>query len=842
LRQFIPAGERFEEEGGPSGAMQALDYWAAQRAYPNAVIPDVGFAAAWEQAQLVERTDNGIDDATAPWELLGPSNIGGRTLCLAIHPWNPDILFAGSASGGLWKTTVGGVGADAWDYVATGYPVLGVSSIAIDAQDPQVMYIGTGEVYRYQESMGGEVIRTTRGSYGIGVLKTSDGGASWSKVLDWSYEQRRGVWMIAIDPLNSSRVFAATTEGIYRSTNAGASWTLVHPVVMGTDIRINPANPAILFAACGNFGSTDHGIYRSQDGGDSWVKLTTGLPSSWTGKAQLFIAPTDPNRIFASIANEGAGRGLYRSLDGGDTWQQRTGVDYQQYQGWYSHYVVVSPFDADELYVGGIEIWRSTNGGSSITELSSWQEAYYGTSPPEGPIGGPHYAHADHHFAVWHPTDPNTVFFTSDGGIFKTTNAGQSFQSLIGGYATTQFYNGFANSATNHDRAIGGLQDNFTAIYDGTIAWRRVIGGDGIWAAINQQDDDTMYGSWQYLNMERSRNGGASWSYIAPPDQGETAFVAPYICSPSNPDVLYAGRNRVYKSTNEGTSWTTTNGGLPLNGNNPVLCLVMSEASPDTVYASTSPIYDRGRLYRTTNGGTSWQEITGILPDRYYTDLTVDPQDASILYVALMGYGSSHLFRSADAGDSWQDIGDGLPDVPATSVAVDPDYPYVDPNAPYVIYVGTDLGVFISVDGGQNWLSFQSGMPLAMVNDLKVFRPDRKLRAATHGNAAFERDLFDPTMTGVATGPSRVPGLRVFPNPVEAGTRVRFDLPRAARAKLALYDVQGRRLALLSEGEMSAGAHELPFEEATRGLSAGVYFLRLEAAGYVQNTRVVYLR
>jgi photosystem II stability/assembly factor-like uncharacterized protein len=837
IGDLLPSGIQTESsEKKLSGALQALDFWAAQRAYPHPVIPDVGFAAAFEEVRHMKlRGGNVIDESVDPWTALGPANIGGRTLALALHPNDPDVIFAGSASGGLWKSTTGGVGAEAWTHVETGFPVLGVSTIAIDPADPDVMYIGTGEVYAYQESTGGEVIRTTRGSYGIGILKSTDGGATWSMSLDWSYSQTRGVWMIALHPTTSSTLYAATSEGVYKSTDSGQSWVLVHDVIMATDVRIHPTNPEIIFAACGNFSSEGHGIYRSQNAGADWQKLSTGLPSSWSGKVQLAIAPTMPNRIYASIADYDDGRGLYKSTNTGDTWQLVNSTDYPQYQGWYSHYVLVSPFDADDLFVGGIEIWRSHNAGSDLEERSDWTEIYFGTSPPEGPIGGPHYAHADHHFAVWHPTDPNTIFFASDGGVFKTTNGADTFESLIGGYMTTQFYNGFSNSAYDPEKAIGGMQDNLTAIYQGSNAWRRVIGGDGSWTAINTQDDQTMYGSYQYLGILRSRDGGNDWTNVSPQSQSgdQTAFIAPYVLSPSHTTRLYAGRSRLYRSDNEGSDWLATNGGAPLDPSfNPVLSLAVSWTNPDIVYAGVAPINSRARVFRTTNGGADWDDVTGVLPDRYPSDLAVDPNDPTVVYVTFMGYGNSHLFRSTDAGKTWDDIGDGLPDVPASAVTVDPVYPDV-------LYVGTDLGVFVSPDAGQSWLTFQSGMPTAMVNDLKVYGPWRLLRAATHGNGVFQRDLFDPTTVGVPALPTLQAGLRVHPNPIQPGSRVFFDLPRAGSVRLTLFDVHGRRVASLLEGTRDAGAHEVPL--ARGQMAPGVYFLRLETQEGVRNTRIVFM-
>ncbi len=796
-----------------SGALQALDRWAAQRAYPGTVIPADAFGRAWEQSKLMPRAEAAATDGRGadPWTVLGPYNIGGRTLSLAVDPANPDRMFAGSAGGGLWKTTVGGVGADAWDRVETGFPILAVSTVAMDPADSDVIYIGTGEAYRYQTSDGGEVYRLTRGSYGIGILKSTDGGGSWSHSLDWSYDQNRGVWMIAVHPADSNIVYAATTEGIYKSTNAGGGWTLVNDVIMGTDVRIHPTTPDTLFSAHGNFSSAGQGIYRSTDAGASWEKLTSGLPASWSGKAQLAVSSVQPTYIYASIGNAESGRGLYRSTDTGDTWEQAYGNGYQSYQGFYSHYVLPSPFDTNRIFVAGIDIYRSTNGGSSFQQRSDWTSMYYGTPPPEGPIGGPNYAHADHHFAVWHPTDPNTIFFCSDGGVFKSTDGGGTFQSLIGGLVTSQFYNGMGLSATSPSKLIAGMQDTATAVYRGGPAWERHIGGDGSWAAIHPTDDEILYGSAQYLYLMRSANDGAYWNYIAPPETGgeDSAFISPFVLSPAEPDVVYAGRERVYKSTNGGFGWSAIHGGSPLNDNHPATCMAISATSENVVYVATAANTDRARVFRTTDGDT-FQEITGTLPDRFISDLDVDPTDGSVVYATLMGFGSSHVFRSTNGGDSWNDIGQGLPDIPISAVIVDPENPQV-------VYVGGDLGVYVSPDSGQSWYSFMDGMGTAMINDLKVFAPDRLLRAATHGNGVSERPLYEPggdlssprVIAGPGPAETNPPRVRVFPPQSGAAHLYEFDAYGASGygVNVAAGDLDGDRLDEILTGAGPGGIY-----------------------------------
>ena len=283
-----------------SGAMEALDLWANQRAYPNKIIPDIGYydAYVYSKNNLISSFDN-FD--TTHWYQIGPHNIGGRTISLAINSLNPNTIYAGSASGGLWRSYTGGVGTSAWKYIATGYPVLGVGTIAISPTDTNTIYIGTGEVYGYQKSFGGITVRTTRGSYGIGILKTTNSGLNWSKSLDWSYNQRRGVQVVRINPLNPNTVWAGTTEGTYRSFNAGVNWTKVHSTIMVTDLIVNPSDTGMVLIACGNLGSTGNGFYKTINSGNNWIKLIDGLPSSYGGKALFCVYRTSPNVIYASI-------------------------------------------------------------------------------------------------------------------------------------------------------------------------------------------------------------------------------------------------------------------------------------------------------------------------------------------------------------------------------------------------------------------------------------------------------------------------------------------------------------------------------------------------------------
>lgn len=592
-------------------------------------------------------------------------------------------------------------------------------------------------MYNYHNSHGGLTIRETRGSYGMGILKTTDYGVTWTKSLDWSYNSERGIEKVRIDPNNFNIIWAATTEGTFKSTDAGQIWTQVHNVLMVTDIVINPNNSNIVYEACGNLGSTGNGIYRTTDAGNSWTKLTSGLPSNYGGKALLEIYQSNPQIIFASIGNgssTGAGTWLCKSTNGGDNWTIVNTTDYSTYQGWYSHWVGVNQTDQNQLLVGGIDIYKSSNGSSTLNQKSYWYLWYFGVTPPGGPEGPPDYVHADQHSITYYPDNPNIIYFGTDGGVFRTTDGGETFAGCNGGYQSTQFYSQFSSSYTSADISIGGLQDNATAIYLGTDAWKRVIGGDGCATGINPNNENNMFGTYTNLTLYRSSDLGDNWVDISPPNSYSAGFYAPFLVSPTNPDILFAGSEFVSKSTYQGSSWTILNGGQPIDGN-PLLAMTMSNYSLDTIYATTTPVSSRGNVFVTFNGGTNWTNVTGSLPDRYLTDIATQHDNASIVYLIVAGFGSSHLFKSTNAGQTWTDIGSTLPDAPGFSVVVDPL------NSNNVFY-GNDITVYASTDAGNTWFEYSNGLPEAVfAYDLNIVNTNHKLRVATHGNGDYEADI-----------------------------------------------------------------------------------------------------
>lgn len=828
--------EVFKRPPKNSGALQALQNWTLKRAYPGIDIPaDKYYAAVVNSKNNLRK----ISDSSYQWQQIGPHNIGGRTLDVEFNPQNTNTIFAAAASGGLWRSYTGGVGAMAWERIETGYPVLGVSSIAIAHNDSNTIYIGTGEVYNYQLALGGEVIRTTRGSYGIGILKTTDYGQTWIKSLDWSYEQQRGVNDVEIDPNNSNTVWAATTEGIYKSTDAGATWENVHPVIMGFDVAINPINSNTVFVTHGNFGSIGHGIYKTTDGGNSWIKLVNGLPSTFNGKAILSVYKTNPNIIYASIGNgssSGVGTWLCKSTDGGNNWTIINTLDYATYQGWYSHWVGVNPYDSNVVLTGGIDVFKSTDGGISLSQKSYWYNWDFGVTPPGGPEGPPDYVHADQHSITFHPTNPNIIYFGTDGGVFRSTDGGETFAGCNGGYQTTQFYNGFSSSYNLPDLAIGGMQDNATAIYQGNVAWFRTIGGDGCQTGIDPYDDNVLYGAYQYLSILKSTDGGLNWSGISPSGKDNPAFVAPFTVCRANPNVIYAGSRKFHKSTNGGASWTLGNGGATLDGNQ-ILSIGVSSTSTDTLYIATAPVSTRAHIYRSTDGGNTFTDITGTLPDRYPDDIVVDPNDSKTVYIVFSGFGTSHLFKSTDAGNSWIDIGSSLPDVPSSAIAI-------DPNNSGILYFGNDIGVYVSTDAGQSWSEYSSGLPFGcIVIDLSVVRASNRIRAITHGNGVYEAPLYSTVSVDDRDG-SLVSDFKLdqnYPNPFNPGTKISWYSPVSCYQTIKLYDAAGREIETIVEGYYESGFHSTLYI-VNSALPSGVYFYQIRAGEFIQTKKMVFLK
>jgi hypothetical protein len=369
-----------------------------------------------------------------------------------------------------------------------------------------------------------------------------------------------GVSAIAIVPDDSNTIYIGTGE-VYNYQDAGETWNQVHDVVMANDLVISPVDTNIVVVTCGNLGSEGHGIYRTIDGGLSWKKATSGVPPRFGGKGLLAISPSSPNVIYASIGNsygEDNATWLCMSLDSGENWNIVSETDYSQWQGWFAHDVAVDPTTPINVITVGIDVWKSTSSGIRMDQKSYWYLYHTGPISPGEPERPDNYSHADHHDVMFHPTDPNIIYFANDGGVFRSTDGGETFEGCNGGYQTVQFYNGFSCSQQDSFLAMGGLQDNGTIIYRGTTTWDKfVVGGDGCWTAIGATNDNLLFASYQYLSVNKSTNGGRNWREVNIPDFGnQVVFVALYVLGVDNLNVIYAGQNGGY-------TWNEFPEGLP---------------------------------------------------------------------------------------------------------------------------------------------------------------------------------------------------------------------------------------------------------------------------------------
>jgi hypothetical protein len=745
---FETEWEEDEEEELQSGMIGQLESWWQARAWPDHTFISDKWWAAWEHAQAMRNTDGSarrinpnarVDAVYGNWLSIGPnSGIGGRIITLTVHPANTNTIYAGSASGGIWRSVNGG---STWSHMPVNMPVLGVSSILISSADPNIMYAGTGEVYRVDSSNFGYNVWKARGTYGIGVIKSINGGITWDTCLYRSSSMLFGIQKLRFSPSTDNTVFACATDGLYRSVNDGATWTNIAPgKIYVSDVVINTANPDQMLITVGNLTNTNKGIYRTTNGtsaNPTWTKINAGLPGAFGGFGRF--AYISGNTVFASLSN-GAGDELYQSANFGQTWTQLNNSSFTDFQLWCTNAIEVNPTNANVLIVGGVNLFRYNVSTETLTGIG----------------GG---VHDDFHDIVYDPSNANTFYVACDGGVYKTTNGGNSFTEMNNGLGATQFYASLGVSTTNPNLFLGGLQDNGVVRYNGTT-WATMgwVGGDGTTCAIQPGNNNTMIACRDARGIYRSTNGGGGggqvanyWGFVG---DSRTGFVAPLAYSRSSTNIVYCATDVLHKSTNSGQTWSGNALGAtpPYPASTPnnfieamhktAIALAVSPTNPNKVYVSTSPFaqYDNNgnNLYvtgspnvlRTLTGAVPFTSIKTNLPNRFVMDFAISATNDDSVFVVLGGYGTSHVYVTGNGGASWTNRGNGLPDVPFNAILID----QVDPN---IIYAGCDLGVYVSNDRGLNWFDFNGGFSDAtQVFDLQA-AADNRIVAATHGKGIW---------------------------------------------------------------------------------------------------------
>jgi len=714
----------------------------------------------------------------ATWSAVGPDTFPspgssyygmGRINCIAFHPTDTNTLWIGVAQGGVWKTTNGG---DTWTVLTDDLPIIRISDIAVHPTNPDTIYICVGD-YAYLGVGLSLDARKRNSHYGIGVYKTVDGGATWQQTgLNFQLTDSAGTLMrrVFIHRDNPDTLVAAGISGIWKSYDAGSSWTQIHDSVMW-DIEYDPSNSDVLYASGGyikNFDIGSAGIMKSTDFGSTWTWLNTGIPAQLAAqRVELAIAPSNPNYIYAIACNMNRGfYGLYRSIDGGTTWTNRSsspnilewyGGGGSGGQGTYDLSLLVDPNDENRIFAGGVNMWVSSDGGLTWNGVSSWWNQA-GTS-----------LHADQHQFQYNPVDGN-YYVCNDAGVYKTDSikAGSwdDFWS-VGGYEwptnwefittklqITSFYRiGFCDAYPEY--LVTGAQDNGT-FFKTPNSWSQIYGGDGMDCLVHPTDTNTLYVSSQYGNLQMSWDGGQSFNNIKySSEDGE--WTTPMLLDPNNSDLLYAGYGNVLRYN---FGWTPISNFPDLVGlGSPNLCsaLDISISNSNVIYVAKR-IYHQynapSEVHMTDNGGTTWTDITAGLPDTLYpTALSIDDTDPMTAWVTYGGFVDSvKVFKTTDGGSNWTNISGNLPNVPVNTIINQMN------TQEQIVYVGTDLGVYFTSDTSSQWYLYSDGLPNVIVSEVKLDTLNNELYATTFGRGVWKTTSLAGTPCTAPAAPASVTG------------------------------------------------------------------------------------
>jgi photosystem II stability/assembly factor-like uncharacterized protein len=689
--------------------------------------------------------------------------VTGRIAAVAAHPTDPDTIFVGAARGGIWKTPDGGV---TWAPSSDNAVSLAIGALAISHSNPQTLYAGTGEGNIYFYRINYPLSSINESYSGSGILKTSDGGVTWNTQ---AASQFIGAcfYRIAVHPTDPNTAFAASSLGLHRTTDGGITWVLLTnglpaiggSVIAATDLMFHPSTPATVFVAF--WGS---GIYKTTNGtaaNPSWTKLAGGLPTTNVSRISMAISPTAPLRLYALIANASDGlNGFYASSDGGTTWSSipaATGV--VSVYGAYTSNVAVDISTPDVVYLSGVSLYKAVNtaGVWAVTDIGDK-------------------IHPDNHAFASHPTNHLAIYAGSDGGVYKSSDGGTTWQDTFNeGLCITQFE--FIDQHPTSDAVIiGGTQDNGTEQFRNSPAFYHSADGDGGSAGIDHTTPRNVIHTYYGASPERSTQGGAlgSWSNISTGLAGSSLFYPPMAFDQTNSQNVAFGTNGICLDSAQGTGGWPVKVALPgISGDVSAISYVNS----NLIYACSTS----GQVYRLSKSGATWTANaihSAPLPSSYWIwAIATLPGDLNTIVVVFAGFGISHIWSGSvaagGASATWTDIsGTGanhVPDIPVNALSV-------DPSLPNTFYVGTDIGVFRTTDGGVNWLPFSDGLPNVAVYDLLLHDTTRLLRAATHGRGLWERKLDAVSMPNVdiylrdhllATG-------RILPTPSATAT---FDDP-----------------------------------------------------------------
>ena len=774
----------------------------------------------WKEFQKIkQKADNRNLIPAANWTTLGPNtldSLGGRMTCHAFNPLNSQTILSGASSGGLWKTTDG---ANHWFPLTDDLPSIRISAVAYHPQDTNHILIGTGF---FQNSPFTLVS-------GIGVLESFDGGETWlPNTLEFPFSQGVAISRIVWDESNPAHVYVGSSIGVWMSENSGQTWNNTLPGNI-SDLEIIKATPERLYAAIHSIG-----IYRSDNNGQDWTLLTNGLPNNNIHRINIAVSDSAPGFALASIVNPSTFglQGLYKTSNGGDSWElvpnPPSYLCNTNCLGWFVNLVEISPIDTNIIILAGPRLYRTINGGQNW----DWRD-YYSNGLGTSNTG---LAFVDNWDAGFDPVNPGVVYVFNDGGVQKSTDNGFYWKQTNEGLNTGQFYV-IASSPQDTNLLLGGIQDHGFHYLDhsnGNLNWKFWYIGDGCFVSFDPNNSSKGYGDNLFAFHYRTNDvTGGLFSNInfnnGIVGTNSIPFHFVTVHHPTESNILYsANDNRIFKSTN-GTSWSTV-----ANISN-VRKIAISPANSSTVYAAAynSTLWT---FHVSHDDGQNWSQ-TANSPGWRVTDVEADPNNHGIVYATRNSIlaGTSHVYRSIDHGENWTAIGNGLPDVPTNTITINPF------NSD-ILYVGTDLGVYISEDAGQTWNEYNDNLPPYYIMDMHYHPLDSTLRIGTLGRGVWKTKSIPTIETSTSEFKIELTKLDIFPNPFSTSTDIYIDLKQATSVKLSILNVLGQEVKTLFNGNKTSGQHQFKWDGRNQGgvtLPSGVYFVNLKIGNYKMVRQIV---
>ena len=707
--------------------------------------------SSWEQHVRMEKESIFRE---LEWRCVGPRKQGGRIESIACPPGHTSTMYVGAGSGNIWKTENHGT---TWKPVFEKESTFAIGRIAVSRSDPRIVWVGTGEVLMARSSYAG-----------TGVFKSVDGGLTWRNM---GLRDTHHIGRVLIHPTNPDVVYVAAIghsythneeRGLFKTTDGGETWTkslYASERTGAIEAVMDPSDHETLYVAlwqrsrrAWNHTSTgpESGLYKTTDGGKTWRRLAAGFPQGdQIGRISVDVAPSNPRVVYALVSIEGRGGEVFRSDDKGESWRQ---INQDDLRAAYDFCIIkVSPDDENEIYLPGVRLHRSRNGGRTFDRM---QGTVVHLLPHDSKV-----LHLDTHDLWIDPLAANRIVLGNDGGLFVSHDRGESWLH-VNNLPIGEFYAVSVDMAEPYN-IYGGTQDN-AALYgpsthtarDGeSDPWRQIYldrwgGGDSYYTPVDPKDPDTIYYEHQFGDLRRKNMKTGQAKKIRPrASDGEPRlrfnWMTPFTLSHHDSSTLYCGANRLFKSLDRGDSWRpispdlSTQPGPEKQGNVPYGTLTTiseSRLAPGLIYAGT----DDGNVHVTRDDGATWSKIRDGLPDRWVSRVVASRHELGTVYASLTGYRdddfSTYLYRSVDSGRSWTSIAGNLP---AESVNVVRE----DPRKKNILYVGTDLGVYTSIDRGASWHSLCASLPTTPVHDLVVHSRENELIAGTHGRSIFVLDV-----------------------------------------------------------------------------------------------------